>query len=186
MKPMESSRRVPLKGLDVKGEPFVPELLLPGQYTDLMRRSSALSPHQKLALAIINDALFCWRHMRKSPLRPNRVISYEAEHWLLAEVTTFPFSFHACCDALGWDGDWVRKGLSRGIVDPASLSQRRPVMRGVRMIETTKRKRWVKKEGAVLNEKKLELQREFQAEVDQIDRSLEQLHRWVKKVEANS
>lgn len=145
MKPLESERWVPLKGLDVKDGPFVPDLLLPTQYTDQMRRSSALSPHQKLALAIINDALFCWRHMRKSKLRPNRVISYEAEHWLLAEVTTFPFSFHACCETLGWNGDWVRKGLIRGIVDPASLSQRRPVMRGVRMVETKPRKRWVKK-----------------------------------------
>lgn len=123
-----------------------PAMVTRGQFAD-MRRSSQRSGEHRLVVAVLEDALRCWRGRATTNLyygggeqqlanRRER-LSRETEEWLFDEDSTRPFSMNWCCEKLGFDPDWLRAGLRKWRDRDGRLPQRqRPmVIRENRMSE---------------------------------------------------
>ena len=119
-------------------------VVLPAQWIALMR-SSASTPEKALIVAIFVTAIGAWQMPRltvdmmsddtvdaRSRRRRALAIRRETIDWFYDDDSHGPFSFLWCCDALGWDPEWVRKGLlewrQRGEMD--KYKQRVVALRG--------------------------------------------------------
>src|SRR5579875_408424 len=70
-------------------ELFQPDVLLPTQFFDRLRRRSEHDGERRLMVAVLEDA----------------------EAWIESPDRTWLFSFENICDVLGIDADYLRRGL---------------------------------------------------------------------------
>lgn len=96
--------------LDINTELTVdPEVFYRGTFA----RNQALGPERTLLLAVLEDAIDCFRKYSAAHNRAGRNRFAEAEGWIMGNRDDWVFSFENVCDFLGLDPDYVRGGLMR-------------------------------------------------------------------------
>jgi hypothetical protein len=101
-------------------ELFVPDLLMPEQFFDRMRRKFAgFEGERKMLLEILVDAIECWQGVAVGGIVSDgyfegvrQRLYREAEFWIFGNYGNPPhFSFTQACEWLGLDPDFIRRGL---------------------------------------------------------------------------
>src|SRR5437773_7888821 len=90
---------------------FQPDTLLPEQYLETFRRKLHLEPEKKLMLAVLEDAIACYQKYILARDGKGKILFQETEEWVLDGNGDWLFSFANVCDTLGFDPDYVRRGL---------------------------------------------------------------------------
>jgi hypothetical protein len=90
---------------------FQPDVVLPAQFAS--RRGNRADGERHLVLAILEDAVNCFRDHLLAKRESDRRLFREAEEWIMADDQRFPFSFLEICQILGIDPEYVRGGLKR-------------------------------------------------------------------------
>jgi len=90
---------------------FQPDTLLPEQYLETFRRKLHLEPEKKLMLAILEDAIACFQKYVSARDGKGKLLFQETEEWVLDQGGDWLFSFANVCDILGFDPDYLRRGL---------------------------------------------------------------------------
>lgn len=86
-----------------------PEIILPIQVV----RPEQPTAEMRLILAVLEDAIRIHLKFKNRGHKPPRY--FETVEWFESEATT-PFSFHAICDACGFDVQSFRKRLHAGVI----------------------------------------------------------------------
>ena len=81
------------------------------QYFATFRRSEHLEPEKALLMAILEDAIHCYRKFRAARDRARRERFREAEQWIMEEGDERLFSYHNVCELLGLDPQYIRRGV---------------------------------------------------------------------------
>ena len=89
--------------------PFEPETLLPEQL-DLPGRQPPQG-ERLLLLAVLEDAIDCYRRCRRSRDPAMRLLFDETRAWVESRDHDTLFSFESLCEALDIDPDYVRRCL---------------------------------------------------------------------------
>lgn len=90
---------------------FAPYVLTPCQYFEGFGQNSYVQPEKMLMLAVLQDAIDCYR-LFLSDRRAHVKNAYgEAVQWIWSDERDWPFSYTNICDALGFDPDYLRQGL---------------------------------------------------------------------------
>ena len=92
---------------------FEPDTLLSAQYFDTLRRKALLEPERRLVLAILDDAIACYRDNMFSRSAKKKRLFDEAEEWIVTPQADWIFSFDHVCEALGLNPEYIRRGLLR-------------------------------------------------------------------------
>ncbi len=92
---------------------FQPDTLLSAQYFDNMRRRTLLEPEKRLMLAILEDAVNCFRENLSAESGKRKILFNDVEQWIRADGSDWVFSFDHICEALGFTPAYVRQGLLR-------------------------------------------------------------------------
>jgi hypothetical protein len=104
--------------------PIEPDTVLPPQFFGALRRRASLDGERRLMMAVLEDAVHCFRkHARTSDPRA-RQLHADAEAWIRGTDRMWFFSFENVCDTLEIDPDWVREGLL-GVRELAPSAARR-------------------------------------------------------------
>jgi len=88
-----------------------PDTLLPSQYSAMMKRKSAHEPERRLAVAVLEDAIDCFRKHLDSRDPKAQQLFVEAEEWICSADRSWPFSFENVCDLLDMNPEYLRRGL---------------------------------------------------------------------------
>jgi len=88
-----------------------PDTVAPVEYYKIYRRKAGLVPEKKLMLAVLQDAMGCYRAylISSNPQREKR--GQEAEQWFNEKDSEWIFSFENICETLGINPQYVRQGL---------------------------------------------------------------------------
>jgi hypothetical protein len=90
---------------------FQHDTVLPVQYFEPISRKAQLEPEKRLTLAILQDAADCFQKYMFARDDMGRAIFDETEQWIMEENTDWLFSFESICECLGFDPEYIRKGL---------------------------------------------------------------------------
>ena len=93
------------------GSLFQPDALVSAQYFDAFRSKANLEPENRLILAILEDAVYCFQRYVLSQDTRGKAVFCEAEQWIMEENRHWIFSFENICDFLEIDHDYLRRGL---------------------------------------------------------------------------
>ena len=87
------------------------------------RRSSAPTPERHLMLAVLENAVMCYRRYARARDAHGRRRFEEARDWFASCDRSLLFSFESICDALDIHPSYVRRNLSAPTMEtPATLS----------------------------------------------------------------
>ena len=89
----------------------VPDGVLPSQH--FSGRTKHLEPEKQLMLAVLTDAVRCFRMGSACGQGPRRRLFADAEWWLFRAEGNGPFSVQSICDALEIDTRRLRRGILR-------------------------------------------------------------------------
>ncbi|MGH7846165.1 MAG: hypothetical protein ACREQW_13480, partial [Candidatus Binatia bacterium] len=92
---------------------FQPDILLPVQYQQSRRNRYLLMPEQQLALAILEDAVACYRKHQFDQTAKGRALFVAAQEWVMSPDENRVFSFENICAVLDLDATYIRDGLGR-------------------------------------------------------------------------
>jgi hypothetical protein len=92
---------------------FQPDTLLSAQYFDTLRRKTLLEPEKRLMVAVLEDAISCYQDNLFSQHGKKRRLFDEAEDWIATPGGDWIFSFDNVCESLGFNPEYVRRGLLR-------------------------------------------------------------------------
>ncbi len=90
---------------------FQPDFVLPAQYFETIRGKAYLEPEKRLMLAILQDAADCFQKYMFARNDRGRAIFDQTEQWITEENNDWLFSFESICECLGFDPEYIRKGL---------------------------------------------------------------------------
>jgi hypothetical protein len=93
------------------GSLFQPDTLLVEQYLKNFRRKISLEPETTLMLAVLEDAINCFRDNVAEESEKKKRLFEAAEQWILADDGDWVFSFQNTCEVLGFSPEYVREGL---------------------------------------------------------------------------
>ena len=79
---------------------------------ETFQRKSYWEPEEKLMLAVLDDAIACFQKYAFARDRKGKVLFQEAEEWVQATNSDWPFSFANICEMLGFGPDYLRQGLA--------------------------------------------------------------------------
>lgn len=96
---------------DVGFEQLEPEIVLPEQFLDGLHRRSGRSPEYNLVVALLCDALHCFRKNLFAETAARRQLFRDAESWFMDRNSGAPLEFEDVCDVLGLDQDTIRRRL---------------------------------------------------------------------------
>ena len=91
------------------------------RYFDNFRRSEYLEPERVLLLALLEDAIHCYRKFAGARNRAGRQQFREAEEWLMGGGDGWVFGFENVCELLGLDPEYVRRGLRESAARPSAV-----------------------------------------------------------------
>jgi hypothetical protein len=94
------------------------------EYFDTYRRSEYLEPEKALLLAILEDAIHCYRKFAGARSRAGREQFREAEQWLMGGGNGWVFAFDHVCDFLGLDPEYIRRGLRESAAEKGESPRR--------------------------------------------------------------
>lgn len=92
---------------------FGPDPVSTAEYADNSQRRPQWLPEKKLMLAVLDDAILCYRKYRSANKGKERRLFREAQEWIFDEQDDRIFSFESVCACLGIDPGWIRKGLNQ-------------------------------------------------------------------------
>lgn len=121
------------------------DTLMQAECMDDLRRSQ-LDPEKRLMLAILQDAVACYRRNTNTRLGKRRRLFLEVEDWIRDREDDSLFSFANICETLGISPDYLTRGLRRE-GDPDGQV---PGIRYLRL-ETSSRRRSRRKRGEIRN-----------------------------------
>lgn len=87
--------------------------MLPTQYSVRIRGRGPQEAEFNLVLALLEDAIHCFKKYRFAKAASARELYVEARDWFDSNDRTWPFSFENVCMILGIDPDYLRQGLRR-------------------------------------------------------------------------
>ena len=90
---------------------FQPDILIPGQFLATIKSKTHRDPEQRLMLAVLEDAVWCFQNGLRAKDKKKQDLSREAEEWLMEEDSRWLFSFNEICDLLGLEAKYIRKRL---------------------------------------------------------------------------
>ena len=90
---------------------FAPDVLMPSQHADRMRRRSEQDGPRRLMIAILEDALNVYCRMAETADARARELFVEAEEWFESRDDEWLFSFESVCTVLGFEPEYLRRGL---------------------------------------------------------------------------
>jgi hypothetical protein len=100
----------------------LPDIVLPSQHFD--SRSKHLEPEKQLMLAVLTDAVRCFRMGSACGQGPRRRLFADAERWLFRAEGNGPFSLQSICDALEIDTRRLRRGCLIGATASSRANRR--------------------------------------------------------------
>jgi hypothetical protein len=74
-------------------------------------KSLQWTPELTLMLAVLEDAIACYRMTLKRPRQNPEILARQAEFWIRLDDWESPFSFNNICDALGLDSTATRERI---------------------------------------------------------------------------
>lgn len=90
-------------------------------------------PEADLMRAILEDAIICFQHQFYVSTQRSHRLAREAEAWFLSDDTHWPFAFMNICAVLGFNPDYIRRGLRCWRTKhPVKLTQRKRRVVGTR------------------------------------------------------
>src|SRR5262245_17015320 len=101
------------------------DTLLPDQYYATFKRGNYGDPEKRLMEAILEDAVSSLSKDPRTSSRQQRKAREDAVHWINVEgEDDWIFSFASVCESLGFDPNFMRRGLTRWAVEArASTAQ---------------------------------------------------------------
>ena len=90
---------------------FIDDTLAPLTYLDFSHRKTYDEPEEKLLLALLNDAVYCFQHHFGARSRAGMKLFFAAEEWILQRDDDSPFSFENVCQHLGIEANSLRYAL---------------------------------------------------------------------------
>ena len=91
--------------------PLQPDTVLPHQFFGALRRRSRLDGERRLMMAVLEDAVHCYRKHGSASDPRMKQLFLDAEAWINGTDRLWCFSFENVCDSLELDPDYVRDGL---------------------------------------------------------------------------
>ncbi len=101
---------------------FEPETILPSQLLDRSHLGAALQPEKRLMLAVLEDAVATFQRGALTTGRTALREFAEVRAWFESEDTRWPYAFMNVCHVLGFDPEYLRRGLRRWL---AGVAQRK-------------------------------------------------------------
>ena len=95
------------------------------EYFATFRRSEYLEPEKILLLALLEDAIHCYRKFAHARNPAGRQQFREAEEWLMGESDGGVFSFENVCNIFGFDPEYIRRGLREAAARPEAKNRPR-------------------------------------------------------------
>jgi hypothetical protein len=92
---------------------FEPETILPSQLLDTNHLGAARQPEKRLMLAVLEDGIATFQRGVRATTRAARREFDDVRAWLASDDTGWPYAFLNICHVLGFDPDYLRKGLAR-------------------------------------------------------------------------
>ncbi len=96
---------------DERTEVFQPDVLLPRQYFEALKRKKYPTGEHRLLVAILRDAVECFQKYMHATDNKRRQLYLDAESWIEAAEDQGQFSFNHVAELLGMNSDYVREGL---------------------------------------------------------------------------
>ena len=81
------------------------------EFAESLRRKAPFSGEKLLMLAVLEEAIECYKRNLVSQDRKAQNLFLETEEWISARHDDALFSFENVCDALNLDSDYLRAGL---------------------------------------------------------------------------
>lgn len=81
------------------------------QYTDTIQRKTPLEPEKHLLLAVLEDALACYRKNVFARTAKKQAAYRDAEEWIFATDDERFLGFESVCGVLGIEPSYLRRGL---------------------------------------------------------------------------
>ena len=92
---------------------FQQDTLIPAQYLETFRRKAHHEPEKRLMLAVLEDAVACFQKYVLARDNKGKGMFCEAEGWILRKESDELFSFENICHVLGFNPQYIRRGLMR-------------------------------------------------------------------------
>lgn len=92
---------------------FQPDTVMPREFLATYKRTLHLDPERALMLAVLVDAVTCFQDYLFASGKSKRTLFRQTEEWLFEEDHLYLFSFENICDLLGFNPDYLRRGLLR-------------------------------------------------------------------------
>jgi hypothetical protein len=99
--------------VDKNSSLFEPDVLSRAQYFDAYRRKSLEEPEKKLMLAVLEDAIHCFKDNVLAENGAGRKLFVDAQVWFSQEDEGWIFSFRNVSELLGINPEYLRAGLTR-------------------------------------------------------------------------
>ena len=108
-----TTERTELPASETIGALFQPDTLLTEKFFSDRRGQSALEPEKRLMLAVLEDALYSFQDNFSAKHGRRKQLFDDAEKWFFKTSGDWVFSFENISSVLGFDPEYVRKGLMR-------------------------------------------------------------------------
>jgi hypothetical protein len=105
---------------------FQPDTLIPQEYLETFKRRTHLQPEKRLMLAVLEDGIACFQKYVAARDSRGKKYFQETEEWVLEEPSERLYSFANVCETLGFNADYLRRGLMRW---KAAALENRPTAR---------------------------------------------------------
>ena len=92
---------------------FPTDILTIDQFLATHVRGSHLTPEKTLLLAVLRDAVSCFQENFRASDRRKKRSFLEANDWIMAEDTSYVFSYVNVCNELNVAPSYLRRGLMR-------------------------------------------------------------------------
>jgi hypothetical protein len=102
---------------------FQPDAVLAEQYFENFRRSSPLEPEKILFLAVLEDGIRCLQDNFLTQNDKKKILFQDAEAWIFGSDSDWIFSFASVCAVLGFDPQYLRRGLRNWQARARTVSQ---------------------------------------------------------------
>ena len=99
------------------------DVILPRQF--LHKRNEGAAAERHLLIALLDDAIHCFKKNLIPQNRHQHRLFEEAEEWIFGDAGGRPFSFESVCRILDLDPEYIRNGLRRWH-DEELAKQRQP------------------------------------------------------------
>jgi hypothetical protein len=105
---------------------FHPDTVLSAQFFDDRRSITLLEPEKRLMLAILEDAIDCFRDNCSAKQGKKKRLFDNAKAWLFGS-DDWVFGFQNICSVLGLNPEYVLKGLARWQIKQPSQHRSAPL-----------------------------------------------------------